>query len=88
MFKWLFSFFRKAPKKKFPVIPRVRVLDNELNRSNNHWKALIGEEGIFLGFRVDEEGEIWDVKLDNVAVPHQMIKKERFEMLPGRPLVV
>jgi hypothetical protein len=65
-------------------VPRVRVRDSALNRSNGHWAAMIGHEGIFLGKRVDEEGEIWDVQMDGHAIPHSMIDRERFDLLPAR----
>lgn len=75
---------RKRKQNPLDLIPRVRVLDNEINRANAHWRALIGEEGVFLGRRVDEDGEIWDVKLDSQPIPHSMIMKERFEVISGR----
>lgn len=73
-----------APKTKelMRKVPRVRVLDNDMNRDNDHWRPLIGQQGIFLGSRIDELGEVWDLKLDASPVPHQMVSKERFELLP------
>lgn len=62
-------------------VPRLRVLDNDMNRENAHWRPLIGQEGIFLGSRTDEQGEVWDLKLDLSPIPHQMVSKERFELL-------
>ena len=69
-------------KKLMRQVPRVRVLDNDINRENDHWRPLIGKEGIFLGSRVDEQGEIWDVKMDYTDIPNQQVKKERFLLLP------
>ena len=85
MFTWLKKLFsRPAPKPNpYRMVKRVRVLDNEINRANEHWRHHIGHEGVLLGARVDEEGEIWDVKLDSQPIPHSMIMKERFELLPS-----
>lgn len=79
-------FRRKPVEVEDPrkLVPRVRVLDNELNRENAHWRLLIGHEGYFLGAHVDEEGEVWDVQLTDQPIPHSLVKKERFEMLPPR----
>jgi len=80
-----FSFLRRLFSRRKPdttkLVPRVRVLDNELNRKNEHWKALIGQEGFFLGRQVDDEGEIWDVKLDSQPVPHSHIMAARFQFV-------
>ena len=80
------NLFYKEPKiaRLMKMVPRVRVVDNEVNRANNHWKALIGQEGIFLGSRTDAEGEIWDIKLDSSPIPHTMVNRERFELLPPK----
>lgn len=76
-------------KKRKPVdprdlVPRVRVRDTAMNRENEHWRVLIGQEGIFLGGHTDEIGEVWDVKLDSQPIPHANIDKARFELLPPR----
>lgn len=80
-----FSFLRRLFSRRKPdplkLVPRVRVLDNELNQKNEHWKALIGQEGFLLGIHVEEDGEFIDVKLDSRAVPHSGIKKERFDFV-------
>lgn len=85
MFTWLKKrFSRPAPKPNpYHLVKRVRVLDNDLNRANSHWRYHIGHEGVLLGVRQDEGGEIWDVKLDTQPVPHSMVMKERFEILPS-----
>lgn len=82
MFKQFLKYFKRKNQlleKANP--PRIRVLDNKINRDNNHWKALIGREGIFLGRLIDEEGEVWDVKLDNEIIPHSAVNAARFEMI-------
>ncbi len=84
MFAWIKKLF-KQPERPNPyrLVKRVRVLDNEINRNNAHWKLYIGAEGVFLGSRVDEDAEVWDVKLDAQPVPHTAVMKERFELLPS-----
>ena len=79
MFAFLRRLFCKPPVPPKPVIPRVRVADNELNRDNPHWMALIGAEGVFLGSLTDGEGEIWDVQLDSQPIPHKHVMRERFD---------
>lgn len=85
---WTFKQFVAYFKRKNPPTlverakpPRIRVLDTEVNRSSEHWRPLIGQEGIFLGKVVDDQGEAWMVKLDGQPIPHSMINRERFEVL-------
>lgn len=63
--------------------PRVRVLDIEMNQKNDHWRPLIGQEGILLGTRTDDDGEICDVKMDYSEIPNQAVNTERFQILPS-----
>jgi hypothetical protein len=77
-------YFGKKPKLPDPrrLVPRVRVLDNQVNQENAHWRELIGHEGIYLGSHYDERGEIWDVQIDGQPIPHSLVSRERFDLLP------
>jgi len=80
------NLFKKKPKLPNPrdLVPRVRVVDNKVNQENAHWRQLIGHEGIFLGSHADDQGEIWDVQLDGQPIPHSLVNRERFELLPPK----
>lgn len=77
--------FYQAPRTQelMRKVPRVRVLDIAINKENNHWRPLIGKEGILLNVREDEEGTTCDVKMDYSEVPNMLVMVERFQMLPS-----
>ena len=56
----------------------IRIADNDLNRKNDFYRPLIGQEGVIIDL---EEDGLYDIALPTYPLL-QGLKKERFDFLP------